>query len=45
MSEAMLIQQCSPTLAGIKTANLFSMHYLTVPISFPECIRDAIRRQ
>ena len=27
MSEEMLIQQCSPTLAGIKTANLFSCSY------------------
>ena len=27
MSEEMIVENCSPTLAGIKTANLFSCHY------------------
>ena len=27
MSEEMLIQHCSPTLAGLKTGNLFNCHY------------------
>jgi hypothetical protein len=27
MSEEMLIRHCSPTLAGIKTANMFNCHY------------------
>ena len=29
MSEEMLIRHCSPTLAGLKTANLFGCHYAT----------------
>lgn len=38
MSEELLIQQCSPTLAGLKTANLFSCSY-TDETELKQCIR------
>lgn len=39
MSEETFIRQCSPTLAGIKTANLFSCHYENA-----EEIRESVRK-
>jgi len=39
MSEELLVQYCSPTLAGLKTGNMFSCQYES-----PEQLRGEIRR-
>ncbi|MBQ7346941.1 MAG: DUF3793 family protein [Clostridia bacterium] len=43
MSERMLIQHCSPTLAGLKTGNLFSCSYQNVQ-EMRACLRTFNRR-
>lgn len=39
MSEEMLVRHCSPTLAGVKTANLFTCEYDT-ETNLRRCIRE-----
>ncbi|MBP5491477.1 MAG: DUF3793 family protein [Clostridiales bacterium] len=39
MLERQLVEQCSPTLAGIKTGSLFTLHHIQ-----PECIKHEVQR-
>ena len=39
MPEQVLIEHCSPTLAGLKTANMFSVN-----LEQGQCIEDELRR-
>ena len=39
MSEELVVRQCAPTLAGIKTGSLFSC-----PCDSPEELRQEVRR-
>ena len=39
MSEETLVQLCAPTLAGLKTGNLFAAEYHS-----PQEVRDQVRR-
>lgn len=43
MSEQMLVQHCSPTLAGMKTGNMFTCTY-TTPSEVKEYVRSLNRR-
>ena len=38
MSEELLVRHCSPTLAGLKTGNIFTMSYTTI-----ENLRNEVR--